>query len=232
MNTWALSIWRAIQRMTQLEVPKLFSTSPGFTMKNKTPIAIKLIVAAASLTAALGVQAQSSMSNSYSSMRAPGSGYIGLSVGQSDYSLDDGINVFESNQGDTSYGIHVGNYFSPNFGIELGYTDYGSVARAGGRTKSDGINLSLIGKMPLNPAFNLLGKLGTTYSRTEVSSNPASGIAAGSENGWGLSYGLGVEYVFTPQWSTVLQYESQDMKFAGGRDDRVGVTSLAVRFNY
>jgi opacity protein-like surface antigen len=86
--------------------------------------------------------------------------------------------------------------------------------------------------MPLNPAFNLLGKLGTTYSRTEVSSDPASGVVAGSENGWGLSYGLGVEYVFSPQWSTVLQYESQKMKFAGDRDERVGNTSLAVRFAY
>jgi opacity protein-like surface antigen len=126
----------------------------------------------------------------------------------------------------------VGNYFSPNLGIELGYTDFGSVARAGGKTKADGINLSLIGKMPLNPAFNLLGKIGTTYSRTEVTSNPISGVVPGSENGWGLSYGLGVEYVFSPQWSTVLQYESQKMKFAGDRDERVGVTSLAVRFTY
>jgi opacity protein-like surface antigen len=201
-------------------------------MKSNTRTIIKLIVVAASLTAAFGVQAQGNSSNSYSSMRTPGSGYIGLSVGRSDYSLGNGIGVWDSNQGDTSYGIHVGNYFSPNFGVELGYIDFRSIARAGGRTKSDGVNLSLIGKMPLNPAFNLLGKLGTTYSRTEVSSDPASGVVAGSENGWGLSYGLGVEYVFSPQWSTVLQYESQKMKFAGDRDERVGNTSLAVRFAY
>jgi opacity protein-like surface antigen len=153
-------------------------------------------------------------------------------VGRSDYSLGNGIGVWESNQGDTSYGIHVGSYFSHNFGVELGYIDFGSIARAGGRTKSDGINLSLIGKMPLNPAFNLLGKLGTTYSRTEVTSGIGSGVAEGSENGWGLSYGLGVEYIFTPQWSAVLQYESQKMKFAGDRDERVGNTSVAARFIY
>ena len=200
-------------------------------MKNKTQIA-KLIVATASLTLALAVQAQGNTSNNYSSMRAPGTGYIGLSVGQSDYSLDDGINVFQSNQGGTSYGIHMGNYFNPNLGVELGYTDFGSVDRAGGKTKSDGINLSLIGKLPLNPSFNVLGKIGTTYSRTEVTSNPLSGVVAGSTNGWGLSYGLGVEYAFNPQWSTVLQYESQEMKFAGDRKERIGNTSLAVRFTY
>ena len=199
-------------------------------MKKKSQSAIKLIVAAATLTAALGVQAQSSTPNNFSSVRAPGSGYIGLSVGKSDYSLDNGIDVFESDQGDTSYGIQLGNYFSTNFGVELGYTNFGSVNRAGGTTKADGVNLSLIGKLPLSPMFNVLGKIGTTYSRTDVSSNPASGIVAGSENGFGLSYGLGVEYVFTPQWSTVLQYESQEMKFAGDRDERVGATSLSVRY--
>jgi len=178
------------------------------------------------------VQAQSSAPNNYSPVRAPGSGYIGLSVGQSDYSLDNGIDLFESDQGDTSYGIQLGNYFSTNFGVEIGYTDFGSVNRAGGTTKADGVNLSLIGKLPLNPMFNVLGKIGTTYSRTDVSSNPASGIVAGSENGFGLSYGVGVEYVFTPQWSTVLQYESQEMKFAGDRDERVGATSLSVRYMF
>jgi opacity protein-like surface antigen len=65
-----------------------------------------------------------------------------------------------------------------------------------------------------------------------VSSNPASGIAQGSENGFGLSYGLGVEYAFTPQLSTVAQYESVDMKFAGDRNDRVGNTSLSIRYSY
>ena len=201
-------------------------------MKNKTQSAIKLIIAAATLTAALGVQAQSSAPNNYSPVRAPGSGYIGLSVGQSDYSLDNGIDLFESDQGDTSYGIQLGNYFSTNFGVEIGYTNFGSVNRAGGTTKADGVNLSLIGKLPLNPMFIVLGKVGTTYSRTDVSSNPASGIVAGSENGFGLSYGVGVEYVFTPQWSTVLQYESQEMKFAGDRDERVGATSLSVRYMF
>ena len=117
-------------------------------MKNKSQNAIKLILAAATLTAALGVQAQSSTPNNFSSVRAPGSGYIGLSVGKSDYSLDNGIDVFESDQGDTSYGIQLGNHFSTNFGVELGYTDFGSVNRAGGTTKADGVNLSLIRHPP------------------------------------------------------------------------------------
>jgi opacity protein-like surface antigen len=146
--------------------------------------------------------------------------------------LGNGIGIFGSDQGDTSYSLRGGHYFSTNWGMELGYTDFGSVSRAGGRTKADGINLSLIGKMPVSPSFNVLGKIGATYSRTDVSSNPASGIVAGSENGSGLSYGLGVEYAFTPKMSAVLQYESTDMKFAGDRKDRVGATTLSARYSF
>jgi opacity protein-like surface antigen len=116
--------------------------------------------------------------------------------------------------------------------MEIGYTDFGTVNRSGGNTNADGINISLIGKMPLNPSIHLLGKIGTTYSRTEVTADPASGIASGSENGFGLSYGLGVEYAFNPKWSTVLQYESHEMNFAGDRSDRVGNTSLGVRYRF
>ena len=197
-------------------------------MKKISPTLTRLLVAAAICTVAIGAQAQSGTSNLY----APGSSYVELGIGKSDYSLGNGIGAFGSDQGDTSYSVRGGALFSNNFGAEIGYTNFGSINRAGGTTKAEGINLSLIGKMPLNPNFNLLGKIGTTYSRTDVSSNPASGVVAGSERGFGLSYGIGAEYLFTPQWSGVLQYESQNMTFAGDRDDRVGVTSLSARYHF
>jgi opacity protein-like surface antigen len=200
-------------------------------MKKFQLCAASLIVAAATLTVAGGAQAQSSTSGGMTSAYGPGSTYIDLGVGESDYSLGNGLTILDSNEGDTSYSLRGGRYFSPNWGVELGYTDFGSVNAGGVHTKADGINISLVGKMPLNSAFNVLGKVGTTYSRTEVSSN-VLGVPVGSENGFGLSYGLGVEYAFTPQLSTVLQYESTDMKFAGDRNDRVGNTTISVRYSY
>ena len=58
------------------------------------------------------------------------------------------------------------------------------------------------------------------------------GAVVGAANGFGVSYGLGVEYAFTPQWSALLQYESHKMKFAGGADERIGMTSIGVRYRY
>jgi len=192
----------------------------------------RLIAAAAALTLAASVNAQSRPSDNNASRYTAGSSYIDLGVGQSDFSLGNGIGVFGSDQGDRSYSVRYGRYFSDVWGMEAGYTDFGSISRAGGRTKADGINISLLGKMPLSTAFNILGKIGTTYSRTDVSSNPASGIVAGSQNGYKLSYGLGVEYIFTTNMSAVLQYETHDMKFAGDRNDRVGATTLSARYNF
>ncbi len=196
-------------------------------MKNFS-LTSRLLIVAAACAAALGAQAQSTAPGMY----APVSSYIDLGVGQSDFSLGNGTGLFGADRRDTAYAIRGGGFSSNNLGAEMGYTDFGSINRAGGSTKAQGINLSLLGRLPLNASFNLLGKLGTTYARTRVSSNPLAGVAQGSERGFGLSYGLGAEYLFSPQWSTVLQYESQKLKFAGDETDRVGLTTLSARYRF
>lgn len=188
----------------------------------------RLLISAAVCTVAAGAQAQSSPYG----LNAPGSSYVELGIGQSDYSLGNGSGLFDSDDGDTSYSIRGGSFFNANVGMEIGYTNFGKINRAGGTTKAEGINLSVVGRMPLSPSFNVLGKIGTTYSHTNVSSNPASGVVAGSEKDFGLSYGIGAEYLITPQWSGVLQYESTKMQFSGDRSDRVGVTSLSARYRF
>jgi opacity protein-like surface antigen len=196
------------------------------------------ILAVAALAAATGAQAQSSStstSGSYSSnysFYAPGSRYFGLNIGQSDFSLPSGAGGFPSDNKDTSYNIYGGSYFNNNFGLELGYTDFGKANRAGGQTEAQGINLSLVGRLPLSNSFNLLGKLGTTYSHTRVSSSPLSGIPSGTESGWGVSYGIGAEWAFTPALSAVLAWDEHDMKFSGTGNERISTTSLGLRYRF
>lgn len=188
----------------------------------------RLLLSAAVCTLAMGTQAQSGPYG----LNAPGSSYVELGIGQSDFSLGNGSGLFDSDDGDTSYSIRGGSFFNANVGMEIGYTNFGKINRAGGTTKAEGINLSVVGRMPLNPSFNVLGKIGTTYGHTSVSSDPASLVVAGSEKDFGLSYGIGAEYLITPQWSAVLQYESTKMQFAGDRSERVGLTSLSARYRF
>ena len=189
------------------------------------------LLAAAAMAATGGAQAQSGTFGNYS-LYGPGAGYVGLNLGQSNYSLGNGIGPFSSEDHDTVYNVYTGTFFNPNFGLELGYTHFGKIERAGGDTKAEGINLSLVGRAPVSNSFNLLGKLGTTYGRTDVSAFPGSGVASGRENGFGLSYGVGAEYSFTPQLSGVLQYDEHRLKFAGGERDRVNATTVGLRYRF
>jgi len=203
-------------------------------MKKSHRMMTSLFVAAAALAAVTGAQAQSSGSGSSSGYAMYGSGnsYIGLNAGRSDFMVGNGIGIFNHDQGDTAYNIYAGSYFSKNFGFEFGYTNFGTVNRAGGSTKADGLNLSLVGKMPVGASFNLLGKIGTTYGRTDVSSAAGSGVVAGSDSGFDWSYGVGAEYAFNPQWSAVVQYDEHYLKFAGSARDRISATTLGARYHF
>ena len=186
-----------------------------------------VIVAVASLTVVAGAHAQADTST-----YGFGKGYIGLNAGQSDYSLGNGTGLYGSTNRVTAYSITGGSYFNNNLGLEIGYTDFGNISRAGGTTRAEGLNISLVGKLPMSESFNLLGKIGLTYGRTSVSTQPGSGIADGTENGWGVSMGLGAEYLMTAQLSALLQFDAHEMKFVGGGRDRVSVTSLGLRYRF
>jgi OmpA-OmpF porin, OOP family len=119
-------------------------------------------------------------------------------------------------------GSMVGNFW----GVEMGVLNLGLADRA---ARAQGVNLSLVGRAPIG-RFGLYGKLGTTYGRTEVSSGAAA--LAGSESGFGWSYGAGVSYDFTPRLSATLGWDSWDFRFAGGSRDPVRGASMGLQYRY
>jgi hypothetical protein len=193
------------------------------------------LLALVGLTASTLVLAQSNTNSKHGAYEtAMGSSYIGLSAGTSDLTRPiTAFGLFGGSQQGRAYSVAVGNYFTnQNYGVELGYTDFGSVNRAGTTTKVDGINISLIGRIPVSSTFNLLGKLGTTYGRTDVTATPGSGVVGGSERGFDWSYGIGGEIVLTPLWSALLQYDEHYVKYPSSNNERVSNTTLGVRFHY
>lgn len=188
---------------------------------------------AASLALATGaVQAQTTQMGN-NTFLAPGSSYIGFNAGESNFkSPNGGFQRFNSEKNDTSYSIYGGSYFNKNFGMELGYTDFGSVSRAGGNTKAYGIDLSLVGKLPLNDMFAVTGRVGGMYGHTDTSANATSGIATGTESGLGVTYGVGAEYAINTNWSAVLRYDEHKLKFAGGNKETIGNTSIGLKYKF
>jgi hypothetical protein len=160
--------------------------------------------------------------------------YIGLSLGGSDLSTSNSsFGIFPAdNLGHVTH-IAVGNYGpQQNLGVEAGYTNFGAVNRQGGTTRAEGINLSLIGRFPVSDMVNLLGKVGTTYGKTDVSASLASGAATGSAEGFDWSYGIGAEVILAPTVSAVLQYDEHFIKFAGDHSNRVNATTVGLRYRF
>jgi OOP family OmpA-OmpF porin len=163
---------------------------------------------------------------------AAGRGYVGLSLGRSRYSAPCGATSFNCDNTDNSVQISAGSMLGNFWGVELAYIDMGRISRGGGTTKAQGLNLSLVGKAPVWQSLGVFGKVGTTYGRTETSALLGSGVSNGSDRGFGLSYGAGVSYDFTPQLSATFGWDSHDFRFAGSGRDAVRATSLGLQYKY
>lgn len=159
-------------------------------------------------------------------------GYLGLSLGRSRYSVSCPTTSLVCDQDDTAIRLYGGSMLGDHWGVEIGYLDMGRIAREGGKTRAQGLNLSLVGKAPLLSSFGVFGRLGTTYGRTETSTSGSTAIAAGTEQGFGLSYGAGLSYDFTARLSATLAWDSNDFRFAGGGRDPVRSTNLGLQYRY
>jgi OmpA-OmpF porin, OOP family len=153
-------------------------------------------------------------------------GYVGINLGRSDYGdFSCGTPGFGCDDTGTRLHLYTGGKFNEWLGMEVGYLNEGKVSRAGGSTRSDGVNLSLVGHLPVN-AFHLFAKAGATYGRTRVSADALSGITSGSRRGWGGSYALGAGFDFTPSSGVVLEWSRNAFVQPGGGRNDVDGTSI------
>ena len=201
-------------------------------MKVRQLLVCTAAVAGTLASNALAQAQETSSASGWSLLPAKGRGYVGLSLGRSRYSAPCGATSFNCDSTDHSVQLSAGSMLGNFWGVELGYIDMGRMSRAGGTTRAQGFNLSLVGKAPVWQAVGVFGKLGTTYGRTETTALPGSGINNGSERGFGLSYGAGVSYDFTPRLSATLAWDSHDFRFAGSGRDPVRSTSLGLQYKY
>jgi len=154
-------------------------------------------------------------------------GYAGLNLGRSSYDLNCG--GFSCDQhGDTAK-IYAGGRFNDWLGLEVGWVDMGRADFAGGHADAQGLNFSLLGGVPVGDNSSVFAKLGTTAGHTKLTGT-AAGAPSGTENGWGLSYGIGGQIGLSRNWAVRVDADRYRFKFAG--DNKRDVDTLTVGLQY
>jgi opacity protein-like surface antigen len=106
----------------------------------------------------------------------------------------------------TLYRFAVGHQFSPMWGAEASYANYGKGSLGGlsGDWEATGLQISGTGTFPVGGKFSIIGKLGIASTDLKVTSNiPSSDSATSSK----LAYGIGAQYDFTEKISGRAQYD-------------------------
>jgi len=162
-----------------------------------------------------------------------GKSFIGLEIGKPTYSTSCGnlAGLSCSNNG-TSYSVVAGNMFTRDVGAALSYLDLGKADRAGGSVRARGVNLSLLGQLPLGDHVALQGKLGATWGITHVSADPNAGVATGRASGLGLGYGVGLDVHVARSLHAELGWEQHAFHFAGQGLQNVRNVTLGLDYRF
>ncbi|AQR71760.1 hypothetical protein BZG29_05015 [Janthinobacterium sp. LM6] len=148
--------------------------------------------------------------------------YLGAGVGQSRATIDEPrlraslaangetVTGFTKDQRDTGYKLFVGRQLNQYVAVEAGYFDLGKFdfqsttsgnGVLNGQAGFRGVNLDLLGQLPLSQRLSLLGRVGMHYTKTntEFSGNRLLGSTNthASERKLNAKLGLGLEYKFS-----------------------------------
>lgn len=126
----------------------------------------------------------------------------------------------------------VGSHTSPNSAVEVGYSVFGdsTVTGPGGSVtvSASAFQVAAIGNLPLNPQFDLIGKLGLSHNSTK-----GGGLAAGiSTSSNSMMFGVGAQYHMNPQVSLRAQYDDYGDFESGASPMKATAVSLGVVFNF
>lgn len=177
--------------------------------------------------------------------------YGGIGAGKSQSTLDNfnltnrvgtgagiGLSSFDRDDKSKAYKAFLGYQFNRNWGVEGGYFDLGdfserAIFNQGGQvsqtTRYKGLNLDLIGNMPVTERFSFLASVGTHYDRLNYDSrNDFTGVNSSYTDKQGLNYkyGIGAQYKLTP--AVYLRAGAERYHFKDSVDSRNNVNMYSV----
>ncbi|MDM0118092.1 OmpA family protein [Variovorax sp. J22R133] len=213
-----------------------------------TPIAsaIALVALAAGTTSAV---AQSDNASS--------GFYGGVSAGATSARVDepriretlvsDGFTVDSFAADNKSFGgkLYGGYQFNRNFAVEAGVFSLGKFAyKAGttpagtldGQTKMRGLNLDVVGTLPLTDRFSVIGRAGMTYAQARDDFRGTGMVVVNNpnprESATNWKAGIGVQYAFTPALSVRAELERYRINDAVGNRGDIDMASVGLVYRF
>ena len=144
-----------------------------------------------------------------------------------------------------AYKIYLGFPMSPNWAVEAGYFNLGRFGFDGsttppgtvsGSAKIQGLNLDLVGTLPITDRWSLLGRVGAAYAETQssISGTGAGEVAASSasKRDTHYKYGFGTQYAFTSALTLRLEGERYRVNNMVGQHSDVDLISLGLIYRF
>lgn len=185
--------------------------------------------------------------------------YGGAGVGRSAATIDDGrITSGLAGQGlattgiagrdrDTGYKLFGGYQLNRNFAIEGGWFDLGEMGftattsppgTLSGDVRLRGLNLDLVGTLPLSERFALLGRVGVAHAQTRGRFAASGAVAlpyAGastSERNTGVKFGAGVAWKLADAWELRAEGERYRIDDSVGNKGHVDLLSVSLVYRF
>lgn len=183
--------------------------------------------------------------------------YGGANVGRSAATIDDerinrgllgsGFSSSTINDDDrsTGYKIFGGYQINRNFAVEGGYFDLGNfgytatTVPAGtldGRIKLRGLNLDLVGAVPLSEKFSVFGRAGLNYAQARDSFSGAGAVQVASpnprKNDTNYKLGLGLQYALTESLAVRAEAERYRVNDAIGNRGHIDLVSVGLIYRF
>lgn len=136
---------------------------------------------------------------------------------------------------DSGFKIYGGFEFTPNLAVEMAYVDLGELTYGGtfgpdpvtnGRLETTGLNVALVGTVPVSPGFSLFAKGGIFAWSAEARDITAGRVFVGRDEGGDLSFGLGAAFYLNENLSLRAEWE----RFEANDSITLLSAGLAYRF--
>jgi OOP family OmpA-OmpF porin len=183
--------------------------------------------------------------------------YGGANVGQSRATIDDarissglksgGFTSSSIVDDDRSTGFKIfgGYQLNKNFAVEGGYFDLGNfgytattvpAGTLNGTLKARGLNLDLVGTLPMTEKFSVFGRVGMNYAQTRDSFSGTGAVRVTnpnpSKNATNYKFGAGLQYAFTDSLAMRVEAERYRINDAVGNKGDVDLYSVGLIYRF